>query len=320
MLDVFLTADVEVWCDGWNDIDAKFPAAFQRYMYGPTARGEYGLPYQIKVLQAHALTGVYFVEPLFSCRFGVEPLAEVVHMLSAGGQEVQLHLHTEWVDEARQALLEGVQGKRQHLRYFSLQEQVTLIRAGQRLLSEAGAASPNAFRAGSFALNQDTLEALVACGIHIDSSYNASMNGVASGIMPSRPMLDVTRISGLHEIPMTVFHDGLARLRHTQLTACSYSEIESLLWSALETGRKSFVLLLHNFELLDPSMTRPDMIVVKRFHRLCEFLDRHRDSFHVRGFRDWPVPAQDVYSPMLSVPFWATGRRLIEQAYRRRLR
>ncbi len=318
-MDVFLTVDVEVWCDGWKDIDAKFPAAFQRYMYGRTARGDYGLPYQIKVFQEHGLTGVFFVEPLFSSRFGVEPLAEVVHMLSAGGQEVQLHLHTEWVDEARQALLDGAPGKRQHLRFFSLQDQIALIRVGQRLLREAGAASPNAFRAGSFGLNQDTLKALVACGIHIDSSYNASMNGMASGISPSRPLLDVTRMAGLHEVPMTVFHDGLGRLRHAQLTACSSSEIESLLWSSLETGRKSFVLLLHNFELLDPSMTRPDMIVVRRFHRLCEFLNRHRDSFQVRGFRDWPAPAQDGYSPMLSAPFWATGRRLIEQAYRRGL-
>ena len=37
MLDVFLTVDVEVWCDGWDNIDAKFPDAFKRYIYGPTS-------------------------------------------------------------------------------------------------------------------------------------------------------------------------------------------------------------------------------------------------------------------------------------------
>ena len=46
MLDVFLTVDVEVWCDGWDHIDKKFPGAFRKYIYGPTPKGEFGLPYR----------------------------------------------------------------------------------------------------------------------------------------------------------------------------------------------------------------------------------------------------------------------------------
>ncbi len=100
MIDVFLTVDVEVWCDGWDDIDAKFPSAFQRYIYGPTSRGDYGLPYQLHQLQEHGLTGVFFVEPLFSTRFGLEPLSEIISLVRERGHEIQLHLHTEWVDES----------------------------------------------------------------------------------------------------------------------------------------------------------------------------------------------------------------------------
>lgn len=317
MLDVFLTVDVEVWCDGWADIDAKFPAAFKRYIHGPTARGNYGLPYLVDVLQSHALTGVFFVEPLFSRRFGPEPLREIVQLLLAGRQEVQLHLHTEWVDEATVSLLEDVQGKRQHLRYFTLQEQVQLIQTGQRLLQQAGAPPPSAFRAGSFGLNQDTLTALGQCGIRIDSSYNACMLGASSGVSPGKPLLDVSDMAGVHEVPMTVFHDGMGKLRHAQLTACSFSELQGLLWRSLETGRQSFVLLMHNFELLNPRMTRPDKIVLRRFHQLCEFLDRHRDSFCVRGFRDWQPPRQAMPAPMLTAPWWHTGQRLAEQALSR---
>jgi len=36
MLDVFFTVDVEVWCDGWNNIDERFPSAFRKYIFGPT--------------------------------------------------------------------------------------------------------------------------------------------------------------------------------------------------------------------------------------------------------------------------------------------
>ncbi len=317
MLDIYLTVDVEVWCNGWIGIDAKFPAAFKTYIYGSTKDGDYGLPYLTKVLNSHQLTGVFFVEPLFSCRFGMAPLVEIVQLLTTGNQEVQLHLHTEWVDEAKVPLLESVDGKRQHLRYFSLKEQVQLMRIGQRLLEEAGAQSPEAFRAGSFGLNQDTLAALSQCGIHIDSSYNATMMGMSSGISPGEPLLDVTYVSGIHEVPMTVFKDGFGKMRHTQLTACSFSELEGLLWRSLETGRQSFVVLMHNFELLNTSMNRHDPIVVKRFHQLCEFLDRNRDAFRVRGFKDWHASTQPKCTQMLSTPWLHTGQRVLEQALRR---
>ena len=52
MLNVFITVDVEVWCDGWDQLDAKFSDAFQRYIYGRTAHGNYGLPYQLQLLGA----------------------------------------------------------------------------------------------------------------------------------------------------------------------------------------------------------------------------------------------------------------------------
>ena len=106
MMDVFLTVDVEVWCDGWDNIDTKFPDAFQRYIYGATSRGDYGLPYQLNQLGEHGLIGVFFVEPLFSTRFGSAPLAEIVGLVREAGHEIQLHLHTEWVDESKEPLLE----------------------------------------------------------------------------------------------------------------------------------------------------------------------------------------------------------------------
>ena len=95
MLEVFLTIDVEAWCDEWSNLDAQFPAAFQRYVHGPGGQG--GLPTQLQVMNDHGLKSVCFVEPLFAGRFGQAPLAEVVGVVQQAGHEVQLHLHTEWV-------------------------------------------------------------------------------------------------------------------------------------------------------------------------------------------------------------------------------
>lgn len=318
MLDVFLTVDVEVWCDGWINIDAKFPSAFKRYIYGPTPRGDYGLPYQLRELQEHGLTGVFFVEPLFSTRFGLEPLAEIISLVRKQEHEVQLHLHTEWVDESRRPLLDGIAGKQQFLHYFSLEEQAILIRTGANLIEMAGGQKVNAFRAGSFRFNEDTLRALARNGIAFDSSYNASMFGRDSGVVPDVTLVEPAECNGVHEYPMTVFHGGVRSLRHAQLTACSYREMEGLLWQALESGRKAFVILFHNFELLNGSMNRPDDIVVARFHKLCSFLDRHRDCFRVRGFKGLtPTTVFSQPAPLIS-PIWRTGLRVLEQGLRRR--
>lgn len=319
MLNVFLSVDVEIWCDDWRHIDAQFARAFDHYIYGPTARGRYGLPYQVGVLNAHGLRGVFFVEPLFSARFGPAPLAEIVGLLKDARQEVQLHLHTEWVDEARTPLLAGGGPKRQHLRQFSLPEQTRLVALGQAMLAGAGAHGVNAFRAGSFAFNRDSLGALAANGIAFDSSYNASMFGPDSGVMPGVTLVDAVRCDGVDEYPMTVFDDGRRALRHVQLTSCSFEEIEALLWQALRAGRQSFVILSHSFELLNRGKDRADAVVVQRFRRLCAFLERHRDVFRTCGFRDLamalPQPVRPQPAP-LSSPLWRTGARMAGQAWR----
>jgi hypothetical protein len=320
MLDVFFTVDVEVWCDGWEGIDAKFPDAFRRYIYGTTARGDYGLPYQLRQLREHGLTGIFFVEPLFSTRFGPDPLAEIIGLIHEHGHEIQLHLHTEWVDESHRPLLENINGKRQFLRYFSLEEQTILIKAGADLLRQAGCERLEAFRAGGFGFNRDTLRALACNRILFDSSYNASIYGLDSGVSPEIPLVEPMECHGVYEYPMTVFRYGTSALRHVQITACSYWEMEGLLWQALESRRKAFVILSHNFELLNGGMNRPDDIVVRRFRKLCSFFDRHRDCFRVRGFRDLS-PAAALSQPLpLASPVWKTGLRMFEQGLRRGFR
>jgi hypothetical protein len=316
MLDVFFTFDVEVWCEGWNDIDAKFAKSFQKYIYGTTSKGNFGLPYKLKVLQENDLTGIFFVEPLFSGRFGLTPLAEIVTLVQEYHQEVQLHLHTEWVDEALAPLLDNVTRKRQFLHNFSLAEQTKLIETGAKLIKEVGGGDVNAFRAGNFGFNRDTLRALATNNIKIDSSYNATRFGLLSGVNQGSPLVDIMECEGVYEYPMTVFNDGL-ELRHAQVKACSHGEMEGLLWQALETGRDAFVILSHNFELLNSRMDRPDDIAVKRFNKLCTFLGNNKDCFRVRGFKGLsPVETLPHRMPLTS-PLWKTSCRMVEQAIRR---
>lgn len=133
-------------------------------------------------------------------------------------------------------------------------------------------------------LFSETFRALSTNHIAFDSSYNTSISGLDSGISPGTLLIEPFKYEEVYEYPMTVFQGGTRSLRHAQITACSDQEMEGLLWQALELKRNAFVILSHNFELLNRAMDRPGDIVVDRFNKLCSFLDRHRDCFRVRGF------------------------------------
>lgn len=291
MLNVYLTFDTEIWCDGWDNLDASFADAFKRYVYGPTPQGDGALPLIIDILNRHGLTGVFFVEPLFATRFGKQPLRELVGLLRDGGQEVQLHLHTEWADEADPPLL-GVTQKHQHLALFDGEQQRELFRLGLELLAEAGASGINAFRAGNYSFNEHTLGALAANGIHIDSSYNPGSR--RGGRHPPGSVSDsqASERDGVMVYPVTTFDDGFQkRPRAVQVTSCSWGETQHVLQSALEAGWESVVIVSHNFELMNPAKTRRDPIAVRRFEKLCAFLGQNRDRFNCRGFKDLdPTP------------------------------
>lgn len=317
MLDLHLTFDIEIWCDSWANLDDEFPSAFKSYIYGNTLSGGFGLPFQLALMRKHGIRGVFFVEPLFSRRFGAAALREIVEMIQDSGQEVQLHLHTEWVDESIIPILKSNTGKRQFLSNFDRDEQQVLIALGAQLLEEAGAPRPTAFRAGGFGFNNDTLHALRQNGIQFDSSYNAVMGGLDSGVMAGEMLTEPVLIHDVVECPMTVFHDGF-RLRHAQLGACSYDEMTALLWGAFEQGRQAFVILMHNFELLNRSKTAPDWVAVKRFERLCAFIAQHRDCFNTCGFRDNKVTTVDAQRDPMRTSRWLSSVRTFEQIYRLR--
>ena len=154
------------------------------------------------------------------------------------------------------------------MRQFSLAEQTALISARAKLIEQAGGRAHQRLCAGSFGVNRDTLRALAANGIRLDSSYNATMFGIDSGVCPGSMVLDAIECDGVQEYPITVFNQGLSSMRHVQLTACSFAEIAGLLWQALESKRGLVrYFFSDNFELLSCSTRpgiRPDEVVVTR--------------------------------------------------------
>jgi len=180
-----------------------------------------------------------------------------------------------------------------------------LVSAGTN--RHAGGGRAMSFRAGSFGFNASTLEALATNGAPLDRRYNATTFGPESGVTPGRRLLDVERVHDITEVPKTAYDTRLGTLRHVQLGACSSSDIESLPWLALEKSLHSLLIQPHSFELLTPDKARADTVVTRRFRRLVALLDRHRDSFRVRGFADSERPLPAAAEPSLRGSVSASG-------------
>jgi hypothetical protein len=313
---VHVTFDVEVWCNSWNDLDVRFPTAFDRYCYGRSKAGEYALPKTLEVMRTYGLVGVFFVEPLFAARFGERWLATIVDLIAAAGQDVQLHLHPEWTDEINPPPIADVSRKRQHLVHYTEAEQSSLIAIGRCLLERAKGAPVHAFRAGSFAANADTYRALRSNGLLVDSSLNASYDYSAGSIDGMDRFTSRRTIEGVEVYPVTAMRDGFGRLRAAQINGCSFGEMRAALVDAERAGVEHFVIVSHNFDLMKPSSCAPDRIVVQRFETLARFLAQQPERFQVEPFPKEPSGRVARSERRPAVAPWQTVRRYLEQAVR----
>jgi hypothetical protein len=317
---VHLTFDVEVWCAGWDRLDASFPSAFERYVWGRSRAGDYALPRNIEILRRHGLVGVFFVEPLFSFRFGRPYLETIVRLIQDGGQDVQLHLHPEWQDELEPPLIEQNRPKRQNLTAYTRAEQTALLKAGRDAVASLAGTAISAFRAGSYAANRQTYEALADVGITSDSSLNASYDLSGGSLGGPQALREPRRICGVDVHPVTVFDDGLGRMRHMQVGACGFAEMKQVLDRAHHLGMPEVVIVSHNFELMHPGSTRPDHIVERRFEALCRYLAAHPERFEVGAFSRAVQPAPGASAgkgASLRASAAATGLRVCQQLLRR---
>ncbi len=253
-----------------------------------------GLSYQLDELAKHELKACFFVDPMPALVYGLAPVRRMVETILAAGQEVQLHLHPGWAG-ARLG-----DGGADHGRFqlfdYSLAEQTELLVRATDLLVEAGAPRPIAFRAGSYAANDDTLAALGALGFSYDSSHNGSEAPGSSRISLAARHIAPIRLSAhsdLIEVPVTVIEDAPGKIRTFQLCALSAGESYDALEHAAVSHHAAVTIVSHGFELANRSGTRANGVHVRRFQALCAILGEMRDVLPTHHFADRPPLALD---------------------------
>ena len=278
---------------------------------GVTAAGAFGIGYQMERLEAHGLTGVFFVDPMPALVHGIDAITAIVAPIVARGHDVQLHLHSEWLELADEQPVGSLRGR--NIADFPLNAQVTLLARARDLLEAAGATRPIAFRAGNFGANDDTLRALAALGFRYDSSFSPSYLGQDCAISLPQETSAVTDHLGVRDVPVAAILDRPGHLRHAQLCALSAREMRAALAHAAATHAPPFVIVSHGFELLTRDRERPNGLAVVRFEAMCRAI-ADDPRLVTCGFADLDV-APGADHPRLPPDRLRTLARIGEQAW-----
>jgi hypothetical protein len=321
-VDVYITIDTEVWPRNSKWTESDLAADLEQDVYGRFENGEVGILYQMDVLESFGLRAVFFVESLFASAAGPEDLSRLVDVIQKRGHEVQLHVHSEWLQLGAGSVLPNKTGK--NLKNFSLDDQTLLIETALRNLRKSGANDVCAFRAGNCGANFDTLRALARLAIPCDSSYNPFYLRSQCDLRTERLLVQPSILEGIHEFPIACFQDWPGHYRHAQIGACSAAEMQWALLGAHRGGWQSFVILSHSFELLKGRHVHrgasPDVKVVQRFTQLCQFLGENRHRFRSAVFSErhsWPKAAARPETMPLRSNMARTGWRYVEQLSRK---
>ncbi|MDE1918862.1 MAG: polysaccharide deacetylase family protein [Sphingomonadales bacterium] len=284
---------------------------FARSIACTTPSGSVGVDYQMDVFDRHGLKAVFFVDPMPALVWGTAAIEDVVGPIVARGHDVQLHIHTEWLELAGGANPLGARTGT-NIKDFTWEEQCLLLDHARATLVAAGAPSPVAFRAGNYGANDDTLRALAHLGLAFDTSHCpgivASLCDISLSAEDRAPM----HHCGVTEVPIGCIAAPGGGLRHAQLTALSAGEILAALAHAQRQGVADFTLVSHSFELLSRDRTRINQIVKRRFERLCVALGARGVASGIYR-SDPPVAAQRAV-PVLPHNPLRMGWRLAEQA------
>ena len=241
---------------------------FASAIIGATPSGARGIHYQMDQFDAHGIKAVFFVDPMPALVWGTEAMADIVGPIVARGHDVQLHLHSEWLELAGAANPLGT-CTGGNLRDFGFEQQCTLIDYARGVLMAAGAPAPVAFRAGNYGANDDTLRALAALGITYDTSHCPGIAASECHISLGADDRQVQRHCGTIEVPIGCIGAGGGELRHFQLTALTHIELLTALRHAARCGQQQVTLVSHSFELLSRDRQRANRVLQRRFERFC---------------------------------------------------
>lgn len=234
--DVFLTIDTE---------DAYFTEP--RLMCGEGLGREWGAYGILDALAAFRMTATFYVNVYEADRQPPGVVARLVADIVDAGHEVGLHSHPTPALETY--------GK--PLFRYSVDEQEAILELGCARIEAWCGQRPVSFRAGGYALDDATFEALERVGIEIDSScFFATPNNHNTPFTVNA----VRQRGGVVEVPVTLVAradpNGAVEQRKLDLDWLSGDELATAVDHLGRVGVGQAVFMMHSFSFIDKA-TRP---------------------------------------------------------------
>ncbi len=307
---VFISCDTELSALLYQH-GASARANFDASITGRTTAGDYGIGWQMDRLEEHGLKGVFFVDPMPALVHGRQIVTDIVGPILSRGHEVQLHVHTEWLDFAPTNPFAPLSGH--SIADFPADAQKGILALARDLLVDGGAPTPRAFRAGNYGADDNTLHALAGLGIIWDTSLNPAYLGQECRISLPRETINATPHCGVTELPVSTLYDRPGHLRPAQVCALSSREMFALLDHAARTKQAHVMIVCHSFEMLSRDRQRPNRLVMDRYEALCAHVSQHA-ALESGVFSD-VKPGETGPAAHLPPNLLRTGWRYVEQAW-----
>lgn len=306
--EVCITIDTEFSIGGaFRQPDKYQPVGAQAVRCAVGDREE-GLGFLLASFAQAKVRATFFVETLQTCYFGATPMGNLVEQIAGAGHDVELHFHPGWLHFLNPDWAHRTAETEDACSGRSDESLDRILSISLDAFSRWGLGRPVAARTGNLDVDSAVYRALERFGIPVSSSVGLALQ------RPREEMLQ--QCAGRHwigktlEVPVLSFSDlqfrRRTRLRLLTITACSWPEIETLLWRAREAGISPVVLLTHPTEFIkyrDVQFrdVRRNRVNQDRLLQLLRFLRHNSQEFEAVTFRaraaDWlslgttPAPA-----------------------------
>ncbi|MHC4960377.1 MAG: polysaccharide deacetylase family protein [Planctomycetota bacterium] len=280
----------------------------------------HGLGFLLDTLGARGMAGTFFVEALHVLHFGDDEMGGVVRRLLDARQDVQLHIHPQWLaseQDSPDSVREFFARTGDNLGTLEPELLRRALRLGTEAIERWGAPRPVAVRAGNLAASRAIYGAQAALDLPVASHVGTAV------YEPVDPELRVHSgrhfIDGVLEVPVLSYRAPGTGLRTLTVTGSSFAEQRHLLEAAHAAGLEQVVVLTHCHEFVkrsDRSYTRitRNRVNQGRFTRLCDYLHANRDRFSVTTFgeraSDW-LQQPATGDKVLSVPAAPAFARIV---------
>lgn len=238
-----------------------------------------GIARMMDIADSYHVPITIFFDVFEQAKFGEATVRAMATEIDARGHDVQLHTHPEWI------------GDRLYMNEYTLAEQKEIVRQGKILLQSWLGKAPVVHRTGTYAANEDTLEALRENEIFFDSSWYFS-NPQASGLESLHfPVNALSERMGVVQFPVSVMRVAekafllrhelppLYRYKKIDIDSCSLGELKAAFAEIARSELDVVTLFLHSFSFVkkwgkDSTAHKADRDDIEDFSQILDYLTR----------------------------------------------